>query len=169
VSIPELRALLSELTAGAAPTMERASAPAPGLMDALAAAPAARRAAVLQAHVDASARKVLGLRGSRTLDRHRPLHEMGLDSLMAVELRNALAADLGRPLPAAVLFDYPSVQSLTDYVATKVLNLAPAERTVPCKDAARPESGLSDLQHLSEDEAESLLLAELERSKTADR
>ena len=70
--------------------------------------------------------KALGLDPSRPPDRSRPLQELGLDSLLAVELRNVLSNGLGLPrrLPATLLFDYPSVAAITDYLASELL---PAE------------------------------------------
>jgi hypothetical protein len=40
----------------------------------------------------------------------------GLDSLGAVELRNSLEASLGLTLPGTLVFDYPTVDALSDYV-----------------------------------------------------
>ncbi len=42
--------------------------------------------------------------------------ELGLDSLAAVELKNALETALRVPLPASVTFDHPSVDRLTDFL-----------------------------------------------------
>jgi acyl transferase domain-containing protein/acyl carrier protein len=47
----------------------------------------------------------------------QPLMEAGLDSLGAVELRNALQARLGRDLPATLTFDHPSINALTAFLA----------------------------------------------------
>ena len=135
------------------------------VMRRLAAEPAARRLAILKAHVESSTSRVLGATGGKSLDPRRPLHELGLDSLMSVELRNALATSLGRSLSATLLFDYPTVESLTHYLAKKVLNIEVADLT-PSEDRAVPDNkDLEEIQGMSESEAESLLLAELDQSR----
>ena len=113
-------------------------------------APASRRALVLHL-VNAHAIGVLGLEGQRQLDEATPLHELGLDSLLAVELRNSLSKTVGRPLPASLLFDYPSPGALADYLHTAALPAAPAS----------PVPSVDELSSLSDEAAEALLLAEL--------
>lgn len=50
----------------------------------------------------------------------QPLMEAGLDSIGAVELRNTVAAKFGVELPATVTFDYPTLDALAQFVASKV-------------------------------------------------
>ncbi|WP_169332695.1 type I polyketide synthase [Nocardia araoensis] len=52
-----------------------------------------------------------------TVSDRTPLRELGLDSMMAVELRNALSADLGVRLPATLLFDHPTVAAVSEEIA----------------------------------------------------
>ena len=50
--------------------------------------------------------------------------EAGLDSIGAVELRNAVTAKFGVELPATVTFDYPSASALAGFIASKTAVLA---------------------------------------------
>lgn len=53
-----------------------------------------------------------------------PLMSEGLDSLGAVELKNSLEGNLGLPLPSTLMFDYPSVNAITEFVALQVSSTA---------------------------------------------
>jgi acyl transferase domain-containing protein/NADPH:quinone reductase-like Zn-dependent oxidoreductase/short-subunit dehydrogenase len=126
--------------------------------------PAGRRLAILKAHVELTASRALGATAGKSLDPLRPLHELGLDSLMSVELRNALATSLDSSLPATLLFDFPTIESLTSYLAKNVLHLEIEDRKSP-EDGAALNNDLERLREMSESEAESLLLAELDGLK----
>ena len=86
------------------------------------------RAAVLAAVGD-----ILGA-AAAAMGAGQPLMEAGLDSLGAVELRNALQSRFGVQLPATAVIDYPSVDALTAFVATLV---TPAARAVSVVAGAR--------------------------------
>ncbi len=101
---------------------------------------------ILSAHVKMCARRVLGLDDAAAIQDDVPLQDVGLDSLMALEMRNELAQSLAIPLAAGLLFDYPSVDQLTQHL----LGL------LDVGDAA---------DGLSEEEAERLLIEELDRAE----
>jgi len=54
------------------------------------------------------------------LTAEQPLMAAGLDSLGAVELRNSLQGQLGLELPSTLVFDYPTVDSIAQYIASKL-------------------------------------------------
>ncbi len=79
---------------------------------------AERRHDMLFDHVGALAAKVMGMPATEILDPSAGFFQLGMDSLMSVTLQRALSESLGEFLPASVVFDYPTVYSLTDYLAT---------------------------------------------------
>jgi phthiocerol/phenolphthiocerol synthesis type-I polyketide synthase B len=78
---------------------------------------------------------------------------------MAVELRNALANAVGRNLPATLLFDYPTVDSLTRYLSSIVLGLeeSPAEPSRSLFSVSGGSDVLDEIENLDEDEIDRLL------------
>ena len=123
--------------------------------------PEKRRDSILT-HVREQAVKVLGLPASKRVELRQPLREMGLDSLMTVELRNALSATLGRSLPGSLVFDYPTLAALADYLAEKVFHAAlPSSLTQTKKAEEQEQQVLAHVQQLSEEDAEALLAEKL--------
>jgi acyl transferase domain-containing protein/NADPH:quinone reductase-like Zn-dependent oxidoreductase/NAD(P)-dependent dehydrogenase (short-subunit alcohol dehydrogenase family) len=103
------------------------------------------------------ARAVLDLAPNAPLPPSEPLKAHGLDSLMAVELRNQLARLGGMPLPVTLAFDYPTLDALAARLAI-VWGMSAAPPSSPALDA--------DLDEMSDNEAEALLAAELESMAT---
>jgi acyl transferase domain-containing protein/NADPH:quinone reductase-like Zn-dependent oxidoreductase/NAD(P)-dependent dehydrogenase (short-subunit alcohol dehydrogenase family)/SAM-dependent methyltransferase/acyl carrier protein len=61
-------------------------------------------------------RKTLDLRMDEEIDPVLPLSDLGMDSLLAIELRNNLSAALNRQFPSTILFDYPTLRDLIGYL-----------------------------------------------------
>jgi hypothetical protein len=78
---------------------------------------------------------------------------------MAVQLRNTLGKILGHNLSATLLFDYPTIQALTDFLASEVLSSrSPEELGAGLhKDEGRGDEGLPDIEELSQEQLAGLL------------
>jgi acyl carrier protein len=169
---PLLRSMAAESSRAAAKATaqgveDKPAAPAqPEFLRLLAETPADRKMNALLNFVQKQAAKVLGLEIS-AVGEHTPLNEMGLDSLMAVELRNLLgkALDLKRPLPVTMVFDYPTVTAISGYLAAEVLHLQTA---APAATEPKPGGGktamLESIEDLSDDDVERRL-AEMNKGK----
>src|SRR5271165_2994142 len=65
----------------------------------------------------------MGLASSQSLDPSAGFFQFGMDSLMSVTLQRSLSESLGEVLPASVVFDYPTIEALADYLATSLPEL----------------------------------------------
>jgi len=120
--VPTLLAGLGRSVASTAKVSDGpAEAVAETLRARLAAAPAGRRMDLLGDAIRDEAARIMRHPDPAAIDDQRPLRDLGLDSLMSVELRNALVAKLDRKLPATLLFDHPSVAALAAFVAAEAL------------------------------------------------
>jgi polyketide synthase 12 len=132
-----------------------------GLVSRLGALPAGQRRATLLTFLSERALQIIGLDAATPVDPAVPLKDLGLDSLMAVELRNTLARAVGQPLPATLVFDYPTLDALGAHLA-KLLGLD--AQPSPREPIAGPPPGAEardEVAQLSDAEAEAALLAEL--------
>jgi acyl transferase domain-containing protein/acyl carrier protein len=104
----------------------------PTILRQLADAAPHRRITMIRDFVRASSGRVLGLPPAR-IDDQTPLSALGLDSLMAVELRNLLSSglELERRLPATLVFDYPTITAISQYLAQEALAVAVLDRAEP--------------------------------------
>ena len=102
---------------------DAAAMPTTDFREALSNCEPTRRRAMLVDHVAALVAAVMGLDSPQSLDRSAGFFQFGLDSLMSVTLQRALAETLGLAVPASAVFDYPTVEALTDHLATRLPEL----------------------------------------------
>ncbi|MGH3822393.1 MAG: type I polyketide synthase, partial [Pseudonocardiaceae bacterium] len=81
------------------------------------AVPADRRT-LLHAAIRAQVAGVMRLPSPESLDPAGGFFQLGMDSLMSVQLQRRLATALDLDIPPAAVFNHPSVQSLTDHLLT---------------------------------------------------
>ncbi|MCP4656026.1 MAG: KR domain-containing protein, partial [bacterium] len=112
---PELRggALLDDLLPAATQGHGR-GAGASGL----AAAPAHQRPALVRAMVAAAVARVLGYRDASLIDPAKGFTDLGMDSLLAMEVVQRLRSESGQPLPATLAFEHPSIDALTEHLCS---------------------------------------------------
>ncbi|NUO79359.1 SDR family NAD(P)-dependent oxidoreductase, partial [candidate division KSB1 bacterium] len=158
-AVPRLFAAMQETTSQAAYAEGATTA---SLLQTLQAASPKARYELLLSELHALALKTLALPAGEVIDPQKPFSAMGLDSLMAVELRNALNQALGLSLPASLLFDYPSLASLAEFLFKKELKLNGEEQAaVIDKEEEQRAQMIDEIKHLSEAEVEASLAAEL--------
>ncbi len=115
--------------------------------DPLAALEGEARAARAASLVEAEIRAVLGLDAAEALDPGADLATLGMDSIMAIELRDRIEARFGREVPAAALFERPSRDGVVALLLESSL-AEPASRIEIVADAAARHAPfpLSDVQ-----------------------
>ncbi|MBM5798417.1 MAG: KR domain-containing protein, partial [Cyanobacteria bacterium K_Offshore_0m_m2_072] len=130
-------ALLEPLVAraNASGPPEAASEP-PAYLKVLAGTPPLERQAVLMRFVQQQLAKVMGLGDPQQIDPTEPLFNMGLDSLMALELTVLLETNLGVRLTESLVFEHPTVDDLVRYFLRDVLFLEEATATPALAQAA---------------------------------
>ena len=126
----------------------------------LADAPVSRQRPIMAAFVRDMALRALGSDPTKPVDPRTPLGDLGLDSLLAVELRNKLGKALALSLPSTLLFDYPSIEALTDYLLAVVLPSSNEESAADEEPAAGIPSGdslVDSIESMSDEEVDRLV------------
>ncbi|MBM7846591.1 type I polyketide synthase [Herpetosiphon giganteus] len=106
--------------------------------------------------VRATILSTLGISQPDQLTDDQRLFDMGIDSLMAIEIREAVRLRLGIALPATLIFDYPSINAIVNFIWEL---LGQPEETVLVE---APQVDPSLIRNLSDAEIEALLLSKLD-------
>ena len=127
--------------------------------------PTSDRLDVLIAHIQTQVAQLLGLQPSQ-FKLNQGFADMGIDSLMAIDLRNRLENSLNISLPVTLVFEYPTIKNLADYIAINILKWQP----IISQDLPKLEDELgviiSEIKQLSESEIQAEIakeIAELDR------
>jgi len=123
----------------------------------LAAAPVNERRDLLMVHICSQIAKVLGLNSHYQIEPRQKLFDLGLDSLMAVELKCLLESSLQCALPTTLLFDYPTVEALVDHLAEQLSLRLSHEPAVPSSGIDETVDASAKWEELSQGEIAHLL------------
>jgi acyl transferase domain-containing protein/acyl carrier protein len=99
-------------------------AAAPDLRTHLSQIPGSNPTAQLTRFLQAEVGKVLGLPATQLPNPRSGFFDLGMDSLMTIELRNRLETALGQSIPNTVLFEYPTIADLAAYLTNTLLTAA---------------------------------------------
>jgi acyl transferase domain-containing protein/acyl-CoA synthetase (AMP-forming)/AMP-acid ligase II/acyl carrier protein len=160
--LPEARSALRP----GGPTAAAGDSPAGELRRALLTVePGRRRRDVLVDRCRREVGRVLRLEPAR-VNATVPFSSMGLDSLMALEVKKGLETAVGVALPATLAWRYPTIDALAPFLAERMgipLDAAAADDppAVP-PEATAPTGPALDVEALSDDDVEALLLQRLE-------
>ncbi len=159
---PKLLSALETVTnrkAGQAPSSETLRSV---LLQRLEQSTAAEYPAIILGYVQSVVAQSLGISPADQLNPQQPLSELGLDSLIAVEVTNTLSAALDHTLPPTLLYEHPTLDEITSYIIQTLKLESPAQ---PASERKAEHDGtdnlLHDIQQMSDEEAEMLLLAKL--------
>jgi len=115
----------------------------PAMVVALQQTPAAERPRRLQGFVQQQLAKVMGLADPQQIDPTEPLFNMGLDSLMALELTVLLETHLGVRLTESLVFEHPTVDDLVRHFLADVLFVDEAPGPLSSPAETQPSEGTS--------------------------
>jgi acyl transferase domain-containing protein/acyl carrier protein len=155
----------------------RVSASAPGRTTGsfraeLESSPVEKRRSALAQHIRAIVASVMAAEGSDPIEPRGRLMDEGLDSLMAMEVRNRLERDLGVTLGSTLLFDYPTLEALERHLVEEVMprslfdveapRAAPVTRARPRRQGTYGDLDLDNIPaDLGDDQVVATLIAEL--------
>ena len=90
--------------------------------------------------------------------------DMGMDSLMSVELKNQLEKMVGSSLPSTLTFEYSTIETLAQYLLDKVIDLevVESEEFTETSEVEIVEDFVDEILQLSEAELSNLVDKELE-------
>lgn len=151
------RPLMSELPGSPVQFDEEASSA--NLLNELRGLDGRKQRGVLQDWVRAAVAGVIGMPHSGGLSPRTGFFDLGLDSLMAVELRKRVQRELGLKLSATVVFNYPHIEALSTYLLEE-LGLVEADGSADDEAAAvaaLEAAAAAEVDGLDEDELSRLI------------
>ncbi|MEI6180728.1 MAG: SDR family NAD(P)-dependent oxidoreductase, partial [Chloroflexales bacterium] len=132
--------------------------------------PPAQRYAVVSQWLQTEVRTLLQLQQAPAVE--IGFQDLGMDSLLSIELRRQLERGLDCTLPATIAFEYPSITDLAHYLLATVVKgeapeIAPSSESAPAaptwSDKQPPDATSTAVDELSDADAETRLLERLQQ------
>jgi NAD(P)-dependent dehydrogenase (short-subunit alcohol dehydrogenase family)/acyl carrier protein len=123
--------------------------------------PAGERHGALLDYLRSQVAATLGMASPEQLEPRQRLFDIGMDSLMAVELKNRLESGLGMSLRSTLVFDYPTLEALMTHLSedrlTPLFPPAPAEaERAPSREEDEITSLLLKIEAMTDQELRSM-------------
>jgi acyl carrier protein/short-subunit dehydrogenase len=130
-------------------------------LEQLKAAPSKQRLTILVNYIQNAVSTVMGC--DSLLETQVGFFEMGMDSLMTLELKNLLQTSLGITLPSTLTYEYSTIEALAEYLLNKVVLVdEPLVSEAQFKNATKEQTNiLAEIEQLSVNELEALIDGEL--------
>jgi hypothetical protein len=140
------------------------------ILDEIRNAPALERRVRLLAFLEDQLGRVLGYAARMAFERDRRFPDLGVDSLLAVDLKNRIEAALRIPLAASLAFDHPTLDALADHLLSCLASPAELPATVAPATIPEYEAEIAALATLPEEElarrlSDQILLMEHDRDR----
>jgi myxalamid-type polyketide synthase MxaB len=126
--------------------------------------PQAQRNKRLLELLESAVNQVIGAHETESIGLRKPLFDLGLDSLTAVELKNRIEKNLQCVLSSTLLFDYPTLEALSEHLKT-LISIPFAPLIVEQKNSNRVAitQGNEDLDEMSEEDLALMLAAKIKK------
>jgi NAD(P)-dependent dehydrogenase (short-subunit alcohol dehydrogenase family) len=152
---------LARITASASASAAAAGRAAE--VEEIASAPAPERKARLEAYLQTQVAAALGFKDGRRPDLRQGFFALGMDSMIAVDLRQRLARAFAKNLPSTLVFDHANIRLLADYLATEVLAWGESPAPAPSASAAAAAAAVTEPVSADETDLDAALARRLQK------
>jgi acyl carrier protein len=128
---------------------------------------------VLLSYLQAEIARILKIATPQTINPNQGFFDLGMDSLMAVELKNSLEIAFNCSVPATIAFETPTIIDLAAYISKEVLqwNLWEHQTDEQTLSSANHQHSTTsvEIERLTEDEVQESIAEKLEKLESLTR